>query len=131
MKKNRRLIKMVQILVKESFTNGKLNNKKVIDVIKLLKKLPLAQSIFVLSEFLKGIQRQRAQYLLMIESSTALSKSEVDKITRTIRKQYLFSEVKNVVNPSLIGGIRLRIGDDIFDHSLRGRIIQLGGIIHG
>ncbi len=131
MKKNKGIKKLVDICIGECCNEGRVNESKVAKALTELKKLPLDQAVYAISEFLKGVKKHKNQYTLSIESSQLLTKTEVDKIVESLRKDYRFAEVKNIVNPDLFGGLKIRIGDDIFDDSIKGRIEQLGGAIHG
>lgn len=131
MKKNKRVLKLVEKCVGVCCREGKVNAQKASRTLKLLKSFSTDRAIFAISEFLKGIKKQKDQYLLVVESNTKLSQTEINKFAKILKKDHIFSEVRNVVNPSLLGGLRIKIGDNIHDYSLKGKIAQLGGAIHG
>lgn len=131
MKKDKRLQKLVMECVGACCKEGRINAQKTIKVIKKLKSLPTDQAIFAISEFLKGIKREKNRKSLTIESSILLSEIEVKKLAGFLRREFVFTDVKEVVVPQLLGGLRIKIGDDILDYSLINKITQLGGVIHG
>lgn len=131
MKKNRRLLKLVELTVEESFTQGKLIEDKVSTFIGQFKKQSLPQAIFALTEYLKGLKRKLSETTLVIESSTDLSKEEIDQIKKEVQKGTLISGVKYIKNPSLLGGIKVKIADWVLDDSVKSRINMLGGAIRG
>src|SRR3989344_7294836 len=126
MKIEKRIKKIVSMCVGECCYKGKINHLKVTKAVRLLKSLPREQSILAISEFLKGIKQQKDKYMLIIESSTDLTKKEINKIVKQTKNKFPITEVKNIINPFLIGGIKLKIGDVIYDNSLKDKIKQVG-----
>lgn len=129
MKKNRRLIKLVYLLLKESFISGRQNSRKVVEHIKTLKKLPTSQAIFALKQYLKGLKQLISKNTLVIESANKLSSKDIEQIKRRIKKNYQYSLSEVKVNLTLLGGIRVKIGDLILEDTYLSRIDQLKGAI--
>lgn len=68
------------------------------------------------------IDRRAAVVETAGEASAALQASVRDQLTRRYGAGL---HLRFVSNPSLIGGIRVRVGSDIFDGSMSGRLEQL------
>ena len=105
--------------------DGKANEQRIIQVIKNLKSLPRHQALFAVSEFLKALKKQKDQTTLIVESANSLSKAELSSIARKLKGDFTIMEVKNIVNPELLAGFKIRIADSLSDFSLQGRIAQL------
>lgn len=131
MKKNKRLNKLVEKCVGDCCTEGRINSKKTLDVVRGLKSLPLEEAVYAISEFLKQLKKQKDKHSLIVESAIPLSKPNLDAIAKKFAKEYRVSEVKNITNPSLYGGLKIKIGDNIYEDSIQSRIKQVGGMIHG
>ena len=131
MKKNKRLKKLVERCVGQCCQEGRINEPKALKIIKDLKALPLEEAIYSISEFLKELKKQKDKHSLTVESMVPIPKTDLDKIAAKFSKEYKISEVKNIISPNLLGGLKIRIGDIVFDDSIQNRIRQLGGIIHG
>lgn len=129
MKKNKKLKELVQKMADVSFKDGKLLDLKARNYLKDIKKLPTSESIYILSEYLKALKIMKLQTTLIIESATPLSPTQISQIKSELRKDFKFSEVETVINPELIGGIRIRIGDNLYDDSVLAKIIQIGEAI--
>lgn len=127
--KSKQLINIAQKASSESFNKGILDNKKVSEFIRQFKKLSLNEAQFVLKEYAKALERELSKITLIIESSVPLTKEETRKITETLGKQFVISKTENLIKPSLLGGIRFKIGDMVFDNSLKNKIEQIGGVI--
>lgn len=132
MKKNKRLQKIVDRALDSCFEGGKLNRDKTLGFVKAFEGLPTAQAISALSRLTKGLRRQLDRQTLVIESTDSLSMPQVRKIEKNMKNQFgvLKTEVK--LNPGLLGGLKLKVGDTIFDYSLKNSIKQLKeGIVNG
>ena len=81
-------------------------------------------------EILEGYQRyvrlELAKRHALIESATDLERGTRDKLKRALKAKYgddLTTEFK--VSPELIGGLRIKIGSDVWDNSIQNRIARL------
>lgn len=125
MKKNKDLKKLVEQCCKYCCPDGRVDEKKVISVIKNLKALPRSQAIFAISEFVKALKKQKGETTLLVESSVPLQKKQLDTIVRKLKADFVISEVKNIINPALLAGFKIKIGDTVTDYSMQNRIMQL------
>ncbi len=77
----------------------------------------------ILSWFKKLVEIETAKNTAIVESATKLEeKTILDKILSTHGKNM---KVIFKTNEALLGGIRIKIGSDVFDGSVRGRLIAL------
>ncbi|MDO8576924.1 MAG: F0F1 ATP synthase subunit delta [Candidatus Daviesbacteria bacterium] len=125
MKKNKMLIKSVNKLVNASFKNGRMVESQVGRSIKILKSLPSLEAIQALSEFLKGIKRKEREHTLYIETVSPLTSVQVEKAKKIVGKKMLITKVLVSVRPEILGGFKLRVGDEIWDSSILGKINQV------
>jgi len=68
------------------------------------------------------VERNRA----VIESATALEPATADQVVADLKKKYgerIAPEFS--VNPDLLGGLRIRIGSDVWDGSVKNRLERL------
>lgn len=131
MKKNKALKKLVEKCVGSCCKEGRIDGTKALKIIKDLKSLSLEDAVYSISEFLRELKKQKNKHLLTIESAIPLSKIDLDKIYRKFSKEFKVSEVNNTTNPNLYGGLKIKVGDIVYDDSIQNRIKKLGGIIHG
>lgn len=125
------LQKLVYKLLKLVLQDGKLNEAKILEHVKVLKTLPKNKAIFALSCYLMGLKQQVDKYTLVIESATILSSAQIESITKPLKKKYSIMKIKSIENKNLLGGIRLRVGDAVFDDTVASRIEQVRSAIHG
>lgn len=81
----------------------------------------LADEFIALSNEARGVAEAQVYSIrpLTDEESKALSSSFASKVGKTSLK------IENIVDSNLLGGIKLRIGNRIFDGSLRGKLERL------
>lgn len=121
----------IKKLVEECFDNNHLNQAKSRLVVSNLKKLPNNQAIAALSLFIKRLRSRLEQNTLVIESPTKLSNSEVRQIVGQISQQHTVYQIQTKIDPSLITGVRVKIGDTIIEDNFFTRTQQLTNTING
>lgn len=125
MKKNKLLQKTINKLVEASFKDGKILESQVIKSIKALKSLPRYEAIKALTEYLKGIKREERKHTMYLETVVPLSHTQIQKAKKNAEKKVKITKVITNINPEILGGLKLRIGDEIWDESLVGKINQV------
>jgi F-type H+-transporting ATPase subunit delta len=130
MKKTKQLIQLTKKMAADSFKGGNLQESKVKSYTSQIKNFELPQAILILSEYLKEIKRLKDLATLQIESATPLSPSEIKKIKNEFSSpQQPIMETKVVINPEIMGGIKVRLGNMIYDDTISAKIAQVGGAI--
>ena len=126
MKLSKEARKLSKQLFRESFTGGALDAAKVTSVTETVIRAKPRQYIGVLKEFARLIRLEAARRHATIESAAELGAAEKTAILNTIRSKYgadVPSEFKT--DPALIGGLRIQVGSDVVDASVRSRLDRL------
>lgn len=129
--KNKQLQKGVNELVELSFKDGKILESQVGKSIRLLKSLPVSEAIQALSEYLKELKRKEREHTMYIETTVPLSSNQVKKAKKIVEKKFKITKVLVNINPEILGGFKLRVGDEIWDESILGKINQIKEAIKG
>jgi len=129
MKQDKQLKKIILNSVQDSFSFGRMLESKVVKNIKLYKSLPTPKAILALTEYLKGIKRELRKHTLVVETNCPLSLNQVKKIKQIVAKKYQITKLESKINPDILGGVRLRMGDEIYDESIQSRITQLREVL--
>lgn len=108
-----------------SFKGGKLDEVVVRKFIKAFKGLPLGESILTLNQYMKALRSGVNKTTLTVESVVSIPKADIKELSSVLGKQYQILETREELNPSLLGGVKVRIGDVIFDNSIKARISQV------
>ena len=80
----------------------------------------------ILAQFLRLVKLDRARHTANVESAVPLPIDLLATIQEGMARRYgpgLTTAV--AVSPSLIGGIHIRVGSDVYDGSVRGRLASL------
>ncbi len=125
------LQKIVSKLVDLSFKEGRMVEAQVIKSIRVLKALPKSEAIQALSEYLKSLKRKEREHTMFIETTVPLSPVQVQKMRKIVEKKIKITKVLVNINPEILGGFKLRIGDEIWDESISGKIMQVKEAIGG
>ncbi len=79
----------------------------------------------------KAVQRELHKDTLKLESVDSLPDEFRERLVQTFQSRHdrpLY--VRETQNPDLIGGLRVQMGDTVYDASLEGRLQALGSGIH-
>lgn len=128
MKLNKRLRNNVNQMIKLSTNkDGTLDEKKITLFSSHLKRLPLTSAILSLTEFSKSVKRQISQTTLTIEAPISIPQLLQKKIAQQLLAHHFSPITKTILilNPSLLGGVRIKIGDTLIDNSLKDKLNQL------
>ena len=119
-------------LFKASFSGSELDKTKVRRTVELIKKEARAKARGVLSAYLALIKNFIKKETLLVEAVANVSPAYLNKIKNYFEgkmKRRLNVEVRE--NPSLLGGVKIIIGDTAWDLSVKGRIDTLKESLHG
>lgn len=118
--------KLTQKMVVASFDEkNNLENKKIREFVNLMKKLDRMEAILALDEYLKGLQLQMDKTTLEVRSAISLSSEMKSKILKLMKRNHSFSSSTFQVDASILGGIKIKIADEIINASIKGKIENL------
>ncbi len=81
----------------------------------------------IIEAFVAGYHERMGELVVKVESAVPLEGSQRDRLTRTLKRKYDKEIVlEERVDPRLLGGLVLRVGDSRTDGSLRTRLRTIG-----
>lgn len=117
---------IAQTLADASFENGKISEERVRACMKIIaERSPIGQRN-ILNLYLKKLNRMEKDSQVIIEYAGELDPEIVQTITQQAINQYkrpLTPITKK--NEDIIAGIRFRVGDDLYENSIRSRLEKL------
>lgn len=126
MNTNKRAKREAKQLFRYCLVNALLNETRVRQVVQHVAAAGRRNCLAVLSEFVRLVRLDCARHTATIESATALP-AEVEAATKAgLTRLYgpglttSFAEC-----PSLIGGMRIQVGSDVYDGSVRAGLAAL------
>ncbi len=126
MKLSKEARKAAKSLFLGSFTENRLDEDKVRTVVKQLAEKKPRHFLDILEGYQRYIRLELAKRHAVVESATNLDRETRDQLRRALKAKYgndLTSEFN--VTPELIGGLRIKIGSDVWDNSIQDRIARL------
>ena len=79
-----------------------------------------------LAELAAGVAEQRGKAVARVKAAEALSDTQRDALARKLEQIYgREMAIHSEVDPSLLGGMVVRVGDEVIDGSTRGKINRL------
>jgi F-type H+-transporting ATPase subunit delta len=126
MKTKRHIARAARRLFRVCLVNGVLDENRVRDVATRLAASGRRGALQVLAGFLRLVRLHLQQRTAVVESAAALPDDLRNGVTQELRQAYGASlEATFAVNPALVGGMRIKVGSDVYDGSVRGRLARL------
>ena len=127
MKLTKEARKLSKELFRASFTHAKLDEAKVRVLANSVAARKPRHYIDILKNYLRLIRLETEKHHAIIESAAALDPATAKTVVGDLKAKYgvdLSTEFK--INPILLGGLRIKIGSDVWDGSVRNRLTRLG-----
>lgn len=126
MKLDKESRKLSKQLFQASFTNGSIDNQSVSVIAKKIVDSRPRNAIGVLKEYQRLVRLEVQSRHALIESASPLDQATSSQLVQNLKSKYgaeLTTEFR--VTPELLGGVRIKIGSDVFDSSIRERLSRL------
>jgi F-type H+-transporting ATPase subunit delta len=114
-----------QAFIEKSF--GSLNEISMNTFLLLVERNRTDILVSMIEKFKELVYQEADMAEARVYSAKPLSEDEQNEIAKTFAKKVNKSklEVSNIVNPELIGGVKIRIGDRIFDGTIKAQLDRL------
>jgi F-type H+-transporting ATPase subunit delta len=126
MKINKEIRQQSRSLLRSSFTDGQLDRGKIESLVNSLIAKKPRNYMGVLENFKRLLRLEVEKRHARIESATELNPETTAQIVANLKRKYgqdLMTE--SVVNPEVLGGMRIRVGSDVWDGTVRNRLERL------
>src|SRR5436309_16063789 len=126
MKINKEIRQLSREMLRASFTDGQLDSGRIASLVDSLIARKPRYYIDVLKNYRRLLRLELEKRRARIETATELDRETSSKLVENLKKKYgsdLTTEF--VVSPELLGGMRVRVGSDVWDGSVRNRLEQL------
>jgi len=126
MKINKEIRQLSREMLRASFTDGQLDAGRTRSLVdSLIEKKP-RNYIDVLKNYRRLLRLELEKRRARVETASALDSTTSSELVANLKKKYgsdLTAEF--IVNPELLGGMRVRVGSDVWDGTVRNRLEQL------
>jgi F-type H+-transporting ATPase subunit delta len=126
MKANRRTIRAARRLYRLCLIDGRLDETRVRRVAKRLGASRRRGSIAVLSSLRRIVRLDRDRRSALVETATSLPDDLRDEVLAGLARRYgpgLTTSFET--SADLIGGMRIKVGSDVYDGSVRARLAAI------
>ncbi len=106
--------------------NGQLDDNRLRDLVSKLIATQPRDFRAILAAIQRLARLEAARREVLVESATELSATEGQRISSGLAKDYGHNlTIQFKTNPALLGGLRIKVGDDVLDGSVQGRLDRL------
>lgn len=126
--------KKAQLLARQlftlSFADGRISAERVNGVLEYIEKKQPAHPLAVLKAYHRLVATELAKNEAMVEHAGVVSDTLLQTIASALSKRYgrpITTATK--ANPSLLAGLRVRVGDDVYESSVAGQLDALAASV--
>jgi F-type H+-transporting ATPase subunit delta len=126
MKINKEIRRLSREMLRASFTDGQLDSGRIAALVDSLIARKPRNYIDVLKNYRRLLRLEVEKRRARIETASDVDREATSKIVENLKKRYgddLTTEF--VVDPQLLGGMRIRVGSDVWDGTVRNRLERL------
>jgi len=126
MKASRKIRRAARHLYRACLVDGLLDGDRVRSVARGLSSTKRRGALAVLSDFQRLVRLDRDRHTAIVESAAPLVADEREGIRARLARTYGSTLAASFEqNPSLIGGMRITVGSDVYDSSVRAKLAAL------
>ena len=126
MKINKKIRRLSREMLRASFTDWQLDPGRIASLIESLIARKPRNYIAVLKNYRRLLRLEVEKRRARVETASELDSETGSKLVTNLKKKYgndLATEF--TVNPKLLGGMRIQVGNDVWDGTVRGRLERL------
>ena len=112
-------------LFRSCFANGRLDEGRVRQAVKLLAEKKPRDYVGILSRLHRLVKLELEQRAAHVESAVPLPADVQAEVASRLQGIYGELELSFAQDPSLLGGLRIQVGSDLYDGSVKMRLEQL------
>ena len=126
MKSNRKIARSARRLFRLCLVNSVLDEARTREVARRIALSGRRGSRAILSNFLRLVRLDLARRVAMVESAAPLPDDVRESVAAGLASTYGAGVTATFsVNPALVGGMRIKVGSDVYDGSVRARLAAL------
>ena len=126
MKVNKEIRQVSREMLYASFTDGQLDSGRIASIVDSVIARKPRKYVDILKNYRRLLRLELEKHRARIETASEVDPAVKAEIVASLKKKYggdLTSEF--LVNPQLLGGMRIRVGSDVWDGTVRNRLDRL------
>jgi F-type H+-transporting ATPase subunit delta len=126
MKINKEIRRLSREMLRASFTDGQFDPGRIASLVDSLIARKPRHHIEVLKNYRRLLRLELEKRRARIETASELDSTTSSELLINLKRKY-GSDLRTefVVNPELLGGLRIRVGSDVWDGTVRNRLERL------
>ena len=126
MKINKEIRRVSRLMLRASFTDGRLDPDKIRSLVDSVINERPRNYVAILENYKRLLRLEVDKRHARIESATSLPPEEGHRIVENLKRKYGQDITADFsINPGLLGGMRIRVGSDVWDGTVRQRLERL------
>jgi F-type H+-transporting ATPase subunit delta len=126
--------KQIQQLARQFFklsiVNGDLSADRVAGMLEYIEKHRPPEMMAVLKAYYRLVAAHVARSQAVVEHAGQLDQSVLDQIAATMTRKYARAITSTAQrNDALLAGLRIRVGDDVYESSVAGQLATLAAAV--
>jgi len=127
---SKKAVLLARQLFKLSLENGVVSPGRVSGVLEYLEKSRPANPVMILKTYRRLIATELSRSEASVEHAGSIAATVLQSLTTALEAKYHRPITATAVaNPSLIAGLRVRIGDDLYEASVAGQLAALADAV--
>jgi F-type H+-transporting ATPase subunit delta len=126
MQVKREVRQIAREMLRASFTDGQLDRGRIASLVDSILTRKPRNFLKILEYYKRLLRLETEKRHARIETAAALEPQIASQVSHSLARRYgadLTTEF--VTNPALLGGMRVRVGSDVWDSSVRNRLERL------
>ena len=126
MKISKQALREARQLFRSCLVNDLLDESRVRLAVTLLAEKKPRGYVEILTRLHRLVKLESSRRSVSVENAVETTPSQADSIRASLEKQYGAGlNIQYSVNPQLIGGMRIQVGSDLYDGSVKTRLEKL------
>ena len=126
MKINKETRRLAKELLRASFVDGELDRGRIGSLVTTLIEKKPRNYIRLLEAYMRRLRLEMDKRSATIETAAELVPGLGEQVVANLKRKYGSNlTAKFVVDRNLLGGMRIRVGSDVWDSSVRNRLQRL------
>ena len=112
-------------LLRSTFVDGKLDMERAQKFVSRIGEAKPRGYQAILHAYLRGLKREAGKKEVLVETAAPINEGTKASLLADLKNKYGFDiNTEFATNPDLIGGMRVKVGSDVWDGSVRARIAR-------
>lgn len=126
MQSNKQLRREAKQLFRFCLVKGILDEVRVLEAVRMVLEAKRRGCLALLAHFRRLVKLERLRHTAEVESATSLPTTLQERVLSNVARLYGPGiSTSFVLNPALIGGMRIQVGSDVYDGSVRAGLESL------